>query len=120
MKSEASLRLSMAPPHNPRMASSPFDAVAHDSIRLHAFASLNPGPRLLVMGGVHGNETSGTAGIERVLAEFAAGELALLRGELTLVPVANPLARRRCSARASATSTGCSSPRPSRPTTRPA
>ena len=85
----------MAPPHNPRMASSPFDAVAHDSIRLHAFASLNPGPRLLVMGGVHGDETSGTAGIERVLAEFAAGELALLRGELTLVPVANPLARRR-------------------------
>ncbi|SFP45722.1 Predicted deacylase [Variovorax sp. PDC80] len=77
------------------MASSPFDAVAHDSIRLHGFASLNPGPRLLVMGGVHGDETSGTAGIERVLAEFAAGELALLRGELTLVPVANPLARRR-------------------------
>ncbi len=85
----------MAPPHNPRMASSPFDAVAHDSIRFHAFASLNPGPRLLVMGGVHGDETSGTAGIERVLAEFAAGGLALLRGELTLVPVANPLARRR-------------------------
>ncbi|BEP57839.1 M14 family metallopeptidase [Variovorax sp. V118] len=70
-------------------------ATATDSLRLHAFASLNPGPRLLVIGGVHGDETCGTEGIQRVLAEFDAGDLRLLRGELTLVPVANPLARRR-------------------------
>ncbi|GMN77196.1 hypothetical protein GmRootV512_14030 [Variovorax sp. V512] len=70
-------------------------ATATDSLRLHAFASLNPGPRLLVIGGVHGDETCGTEGIARVLAEFDAGDLRLLRGELTLVPVANPLARRR-------------------------
>ncbi len=77
------------------MSSDPFDGAATDSLRIHSFASLNPGPRLLVLGGVHGDEVSGTLGIERILAEFEAGTLRLLRGELTLVPVANPLARRR-------------------------
>ena len=77
------------------MSSDPFAGVATDSLRIHAFASLNPGPRLLVMGGVHGDEISGTLGIERILAEFDAGTLQLRRGELTMVPVANPLARRR-------------------------
>lgn len=77
------------------MSSDPFAGVATDSLRIHTFASLHPGPRLLVIGGVHGDETCGTVGIERVLAEFDAGTLQLQRGELTLVPVANPLARRR-------------------------
>jgi hypothetical protein len=77
------------------MSSDPFSGAATDSLRIHAFASLTPGPRLLVVGGVHGDEISGTLGIERVLAELDAGALQLLRGELTLVPVANPLARRR-------------------------
>jgi uncharacterized protein len=66
-----------------------------DSLRIHTIASLEPGPRLVVLGGVHGDETCGSAGIERLLAEFDAGTLRLLRGQLTLVPVANPLARRR-------------------------
>jgi hypothetical protein len=77
------------------MSSDPFAGVATDSLRIHTFASLQPGPRLLVVGGVHGDETCGTAGIARVLAEFDAGTLQLQCGELTLVPVANPLARRR-------------------------
>jgi predicted deacylase len=59
-----------------------------------AFASARPGPRLIVLGGVHGDETCGTTGIERVLAELDGGTLRLRRGELTLVPVANPMARR--------------------------
>jgi hypothetical protein len=65
-----------------------------DTLRIHAFAATEPGPRLVVLGGVHGDETCGTAGIERTLAELDSGALKLLRGELTLVPVANPLARR--------------------------
>src|SRR5690349_18343837 len=73
----------------------PFAGAATDSLRFHTFASLNPGPRLLVMGGVHGDETCGTVGIERVLAELDSGALQLLKGQLTLLPVANPLARRR-------------------------
>jgi predicted deacylase len=67
---------------------------APDHLRIHGFASLDPGPRLIVLGGVHGDETCGTVGIERTLAELDSGALQLLRGELTLVPVANPLARR--------------------------
>ena len=66
-----------------------------DMLRSHAFAALQPGPRLIVIGGVHGNETCGTEGIERVRAELDGGDLQLLRGRLTMVPVANPLARRR-------------------------
>jgi predicted deacylase len=78
------------------MPSDPLDAdAATDSLRIHTFASLNPGPRLLVVGGVHGDETCGTAGIERLLGELDGGALRLQRGQLTLVPVANPLARRR-------------------------
>jgi predicted deacylase len=70
------------------------DSSLHDTLRIHSFASTEPGPRLIVLGGVHGNETCGTAGIERVLAELDSGALTLRRGQLTLVPVANPLARR--------------------------
>lgn len=66
-----------------------------DTLRVFSFSALQPGPRLLVLGGVHGDETSGTAGIERVLDELQQGTLALQRGQLTLVPIANPLARRR-------------------------
>ncbi|VWX58609.1 Predicted deacylase [Burkholderiales bacterium 8X] len=65
-----------------------------DTLRIHNFSSLEPGPRLIVLGGVHGDETCGTVGIERTVAELDRGELALVRGQLTLLPVANPLARR--------------------------
>jgi len=65
------------------------------NLRIHTIASLQPGPRLVVFGGVHGDETCGTEGIERVLAELDSGALKLVRGQLTLVPVANPLARAR-------------------------
>lgn len=76
------------------MASSPNLPSQDDMLRVHAFQSTAPGPRLIVLGGVHGNETCGTAGIERVRSQFDAGDLQLRCGRLTLVPVANPLARR--------------------------
>jgi len=66
-----------------------------DALRVHALRALAPGPRLIVLGAVHGNETCGTRAIERVLAELDAGSLALARGSVTLVPVTNPLAYRR-------------------------
>ncbi len=55
-------------------------------------ASPTAGPRLLVLGAVHGNEVCGTQGIQRVLAEFDAGALTLACGSVTFVPVTNPLA----------------------------
>ena len=74
------------------MTSNQSPAVPTSSLRIHRFAALEPGPRLLVLGAVHGNETCGTQGIQRVIAELDAGALVLQRGSLTLVPVTNPLA----------------------------
>lgn len=50
------------------------------------------GPRLIVLGAVHGNETCGTRAIERVMAELDNGALALAAGSVTFVPVSNALA----------------------------
>ena len=62
------------------------------SLRSHCILGLEPGPSLIVTGAVHGNETCGTRGIERVLGEIQRGELEILRGRVTLVPICNPLA----------------------------
>lgn len=61
----------------------------------HRYTSLQAGPRLIVTGAVHGNETCGTVAIRRLMAEMAAGRIVLSSGFLTLVPVANPLAYQR-------------------------
>lgn len=61
-------------------------------LRIHQFAALDPGPRLIVLGAVHGNETCGTRGIERVLTELDSGALQITRGKVSLVPITNPLA----------------------------
>ena len=63
-----------------------------DTIEVHQYRSLASGPRLLVLGAVHGNETCGAVAIRAVAAEFAGGARRLARGVLTMVPVANPLA----------------------------
>jgi predicted deacylase len=59
------------------------------------YTGQGPGPRLIVMGAVHGNETAGTRGIERVMARLDSGELAIVGGSVTFVPVVNPLAYAR-------------------------
>ena len=64
------------------------------SLRLYRQQSLTRGPRLLVLGAVHGNETCGTRAIERVIRAFERGERELARGSVTFVPVTNPLAYR--------------------------
>jgi predicted deacylase len=56
------------------------------------YAGLEPGASLIVTGAVHGNETCGAEAIRRVLREIDSGALPIVRGTLTLVPVANPLA----------------------------
>jgi predicted deacylase len=61
-------------------------------LQAHRYAGLEPGPKLIVTGAVHGNETCGTRAIERVIGELSRGEIEVSRGVLTLVPVANPLA----------------------------
>lgn len=53
------------------------------------------GPRLIILGAVHGNETCGTLAIRRILDELRSGAWSVVRGRLTLVPVTNPLAYAR-------------------------
>lgn len=57
-----------------------------------SFSALTPGKRLIVLGAVHGNEVCGTRGIERVIAELESGSLRLTQGQVTFVPITNPLA----------------------------
>ena len=70
-------------------------AAQPEVLQWHTWASLNPGPALVVMGAVHGNERSGAIAIARAIDDFQHGRLMLQRGRLTLVPVANPLAFRQ-------------------------
>ena len=60
-----------------------------------SFAGLVPGPRLIVLGAVHGNETCGTQAIRRVIAEIESGQLGIVAGHVSFVPVTNPLAYAR-------------------------
>ncbi len=71
------------------------DSIATTHLRVHRYAGLSPGPRFIVTGAVHGNETAGTLGILRVMSELDAGHLMLARGHLSCVPICNPLAYQR-------------------------
>lgn len=78
------------------MPATPTDTtIIPTALRSISYHGLEPGPGLIVLGAVHGNETCGTEAILRLAAELERGERALLRGTLTLVPVANPLAYQR-------------------------
>jgi predicted deacylase len=59
------------------------------------YTGMQAGPRLIVCGAVHGNETCGTQAIMRVLDELDSGALRIAAGSVTFVPVANPLAYAR-------------------------
>jgi uncharacterized protein len=59
-------------------------------IKSVTFSGLESGPRLLVLGAVHGNEKCGTVGILRIIAEIETGTIGIARGQVTFVPVANP------------------------------
>ena len=57
-----------------------------------SFAAVLPGKRVLILGAVHGNEVAGAHGIRRVVAEIEKGELEILNGAVTFVPITNPMA----------------------------
>lgn len=56
------------------------------------FRSLEPGPRLIVTGAVHGNEVCGAIAAAEVARQFLDGERRIARGTVTFVPVCNPVA----------------------------
>jgi predicted deacylase len=63
-------------------------------LSIHQVIGLSSGPKLIVLGAVHGNETCGTEAIRRLVQELEQGRLRIERGTLTMVPIANPLAYR--------------------------
>ena len=83
------------PPSSPAPASLPPAAAHRPHFKSHNYTGLKPGPRLVVLGAVHGNETCGTQAIQRVLADIDAGRLAIVSGSVTFVPITNPLAYAR-------------------------
>ncbi len=66
--------------------------MAADINEYFSFYGKSDGPRLIILGAVHGNETCGTKAIRQVMAQLDGGTLKLERGRVTFVPVANPLA----------------------------
>ncbi len=61
-------------------------------LRTLTYHGLAPGPRLLVLGAVHGNEVCGARAIAQLIEELNSGAVVINRGTLSLVPVTNPLA----------------------------
>lgn len=68
------------------------DAIDRHHLRSTTLHGLRPGPRLLVLGAVHGNELAGKLAIERVLGAIDRGKFVVRRGCVSFVAVANPLA----------------------------
>ena len=63
-----------------------------DVLHWRCWTALEPGPALIIMGAVHGNEVCGAHACAALMEDLDAGRLTLTRGRLTVVPVANPLA----------------------------
>lgn len=61
-------------------------------LRTLTYHGLAHGPRLLILGAVHGNETCGTQAMKQLFEELDDGRLAIKRGSVTFIPVTNPLA----------------------------
>jgi predicted deacylase len=61
-------------------------------IQAHHFCSSEPGPRLALMGGIHGNEVCGPKALQPLIQDLQAGKIRLVRGSLLVIPVANPKA----------------------------
>ena len=51
-----------------------------------------PGPHLLILGAIHGNETCGTYAIKKVIDEIHQGVITLKRWCITGIPICNPKA----------------------------
>lgn len=64
-------------------------------IEAYSFHAVQPGKRLLILGGVHGNEVCGPAAIRKALKAFQTGKMRLKKGSVSFLPLANPEAYRQ-------------------------
>ena len=69
--------------------------INHLHIETHSFFGLKPGPKVLVMGRVHGNESCGTLAINNVINRIQNQLVNITLGKVTFVPISNPLAASR-------------------------
>ena len=69
--------------------------INHLHLETHSFFGLKPGPKVIVLGRVHGNECCGTLAIKNVVNLFNTQVLTLDSGKVTFLPIANPLAALR-------------------------
>ncbi|MCB1538508.1 MAG: succinylglutamate desuccinylase/aspartoacylase family protein [Rhodospirillales bacterium] len=58
-------------------------------IETRTFTGAKPGPTLLILGGVHGNEPCGAMAVERLMADLDGGRVALDSGMLICAPRVN-------------------------------
>ncbi|MGZ3158415.1 MAG: succinylglutamate desuccinylase [Burkholderiaceae bacterium] len=73
----------------------PDNAIAGMQFHSLSYTGLQPGPRVIILGAVHGNETCGTKAIQRVIDQIDRHLLHIKAGSVTFVPVTNPLAYAR-------------------------
>jgi predicted deacylase len=59
-------------------------------IEICRFSGSKPGPHLLVLGAVHGNETCGPIAIRQILDALSREEIQISSGRVTFIPMANP------------------------------
>jgi predicted deacylase len=71
------------------------DKPASAALETVCFTGLQPGPRLLVTGAVHGNEICGPQAIARAIDDCRSGRIAIVRGHVSFVPVVNAKAYRQ-------------------------
>ena len=61
-------------------------------IESHTFHALEKGPRLTILGSVHGNEICGPIAIREMMTQIAKGVIRLKKGSVTFIPCCNPRA----------------------------
>ena len=66
--------------------------INHLHLETHSFFGLKPGPKVLVLGRVHGNECCGTLAINNVINLIQNQLVNINLGKVTFVPITNPLA----------------------------
>ena len=74
-----------------RSSSSPA-APANTHLKSVCYTGIASGPRVIITGAVHGNETCGTIAIGRVIDDLEQQRLTIVSGAVTFVPITNPLA----------------------------
>ena len=61
-------------------------------IKITAFHTELPGPCLLILGAIHGNEICGPVAMNRIMAEIESGALQLKHGRAVFIPICKPRA----------------------------